>query len=90
MISKILQILKSFSRSLEHFFLTVRQNNFGNKIPLILRKHIFSGTFGWSKTFFAGNRGNHNYKFSPINKLSLIYIGMKQANKIINFLIENC
>ena len=26
---------KSFSRSLEHFFLTVGQNNFGNKIPFI-------------------------------------------------------
>ena len=26
---------KSFSRSLEQFFLTVGQNNFGNKIPLI-------------------------------------------------------
>ena len=25
---------KSFSRSLEQFFLTVRQNNFGNKIPI--------------------------------------------------------
>jgi hypothetical protein len=25
--------LKSFSRSLEQFFLTVGQNNFGNKIP---------------------------------------------------------
>ena len=25
---------KSLSRSLEHFFLTVDQNNFGNKIPL--------------------------------------------------------
>ena len=25
---------KSFSRSLEHFFLTVGRNNFGNKIPL--------------------------------------------------------
>ena len=30
MISKFLEI---FSRSLEHFFLTVGQNNFGNKIP---------------------------------------------------------
>ena len=29
-ISKFLEI---FSRSLEHFFLTVGQNNFGNKIP---------------------------------------------------------
>ena len=27
---------KSFSQSLEHFFLTVRQNNFGNKIPALL------------------------------------------------------
>ena len=26
---------KSFSRSLEHFFLTVGQNNFGNKIPFL-------------------------------------------------------
>ena len=26
---------KSFSRSLEQFFLTVGQNNFGNKIPLL-------------------------------------------------------
>ena len=41
MISKILQILglqpqisKSFYRSLEHFFLTVGQNNFGNKITI--------------------------------------------------------
>ena len=43
MISKILQILglqprisKVFSRSLEQFFLTVDQNNFGNKIPFPL------------------------------------------------------
>ena len=27
---------KSFSRSLEQFFLTVAQNNFGNKIPILL------------------------------------------------------
>ena len=31
MISKILQI--RFSRSIEHFFLTVGQDNFGRKIP---------------------------------------------------------
>ena len=29
---------KSFSPSLEHFFLTVGQNNFGNKIPLLKLK----------------------------------------------------
>ena len=31
---------KSFSRSLEHFFLTVGRTNFGNKIPLISCKFI--------------------------------------------------
>ena len=31
---------KSFSRSLEHFFLTVGQNNFGNKIPFLLQHTI--------------------------------------------------
>ena len=36
MISKILQ---SFSQSLEHFFLTVGQNNFGNKIPILIENH---------------------------------------------------
>ena len=30
---------KSFSRSLEQFFLTVGQNNFGNKIPILLFQH---------------------------------------------------
>ena len=35
---------KSFSRSLEQFFLTVGQNNFGNKIPLIV---IFLGCLNW-------------------------------------------
>ena len=44
MISKVLQILglqprisKVFSRSLEQFFLTVGQNNFGNKIPFLFQ-----------------------------------------------------
>ena len=31
---------KSFSRSLEQFFLTVGQNNFGNKIPLLEPKEV--------------------------------------------------
>ena len=29
----------SFSRSLEQFFLTVGQNNFGNKIPFLSKIH---------------------------------------------------
>ena len=32
---------KSFSRSLEHFFLTVGQKNFGNKIPILVFKIDF-------------------------------------------------
>ena len=35
---------KSFSRSLEQFFLTVGQNNFGNKIPFLL---IFQTNWQW-------------------------------------------
>ena len=44
---KILQIsrpsasnFKSFSRSLEHFFLKVGQNNFGNKIPFFVKVYV--------------------------------------------------
>ena len=38
---------KSFSQSLEQFFLTVGQNNFGNKIPFLwIRKEMFLGSKG--------------------------------------------
>ena len=48
---------KSFSRSLEHFFLTVGQHNFGNKIPFFLflflfffnSYYLFLFFFEWSK-----------------------------------------
>ena len=33
------RISKSFSQSLEHFFLTVSQDNFGNKIPILWRQN---------------------------------------------------
>ena len=33
---------KSFSRSLEHFFLTVGQNKFGNKIPFFFTGYILN------------------------------------------------
>ena len=40
--AKILKIIslefQKFSRSQEQFFLTVRQNNFGNKIPLFISR----------------------------------------------------
>ena len=36
---------KSFSRSLEQFFLTAGQNNFGNKIPILYLANFF---YKWS------------------------------------------
>ena len=52
MISKYLKILglqprisKVFSRSLEQFFLTVGQNNFGNKIPVFPLKINLQNNF---------------------------------------------
>ena len=38
---------KCFSRSLEQVFLTVGQNNFGNKIPRYLTVTILAGTKSW-------------------------------------------
>ena len=35
---------KSFSRSLEQLFLTVGQNNFGNKIPVMFATHFFTNS----------------------------------------------
>ena len=44
---------KKFSWSLEHFFLTVGQNNFGNKIPFLNNVgHIW---FPFRKCFFGEN-----------------------------------
>ena len=40
--------VKSFSRSLEQFFLTVGQNNFGNKIPFICLS-LKSRYWGWKQ-----------------------------------------
>ena len=39
---------KCFSRSLEQFFLTVSQNNFGNKIPLFFKDSFSSCAFIWN------------------------------------------
>ena len=43
---------KRFSQSLEHFFLTVGQNNFGNKIPF-----QFAELSGWWQQYFWQNWG---------------------------------
>ena len=38
---------KSFSQSLDQFFLTVGQNNFGNKIPFLKLNYSSQDTVGW-------------------------------------------
>ena len=55
---------KSFSQSLEQFFLTVGQNNFGNKIP------IFVNSGGFSKRGLA----NVEHKNGEV-KIKALYIG---------------
>ena len=67
MISKFLQILglqprifKSFSRSLEQFFLTVGQINFGNKIPVSFISHYYLQTFFMKTIFFRFYLGASN------------------------------
>ena len=49
--------LKSFSRSLEQFFLTVGQNNFGNKIPFLTNLFmLFKSCYYYSRaTIIADN-----------------------------------
>ena len=50
---------KGFSQSLEHFFLTVGQNNFGNKIPFLCYSAIFT------KSFFHQLRVHCNFNVKP-------------------------
>ena len=48
---------KSFSRSLEQFFLTVSQNNFGNKIPFLSISdfYYFFLNYSWTGDGFGKN-----------------------------------
>ena len=56
---------KSFSRSLEQFFLTVGQNNFGNKIPLLFFKLQNASEDKDLKCFYAHNNSPW-LKLAPI------------------------
>ena len=58
---------KNFSRSLEQFFLTVGQNNFGNKIPLPFQKLSW---FFW-KWFSFKNIGFFHSSISKSNSIFL-------------------
>ena len=51
---------KSFSQSLEHFFLTVGQINFGNKIPMFVKsKKCFLGSFFSAKVYIHLEKFGH-------------------------------
>ena len=58
---------KSFSRSLEQFFLTVGQNNFGNKIPYLIIH------FSWKNVRSPAKIYNASYtaKWKQGNKTSI-------------------
>ena len=60
---------KSFSRSLEQFFLTVGQNNFGNKIPLLNMYPIYySSTTTSTEDEDEPVRGKRNSKGGKVPK----------------------
>ena len=72
--------LKSFSLSLEHFFLTVSQNNFGNKIPFFQKteKQEKSKLFLWKKKLKDNN----------LNLCSVFFFGDENTFKFSRFSIE--
>ena len=58
---------KSFSQSLEQFLLTVGQNNFGNKIPLLLNKsfcEFFFQEFRYFHTVHSRCLCTHTFEIS--------------------------
>ena len=76
----------SFSRSLEYFFLTVGQNNFGNKIPL------FGDTVFWLASLHLwGNARNCGRQLSAQDLLLWVSRTLVQfrTNKTKSNLIEN-
>ena len=77
---------KSFSRSLEHFFLTVGQNNFGNKIPLFFGNlAIYGACKAWAT--IKGHSTTTWTKFLEI--ICLLSIFLSQRWKIINIFSPN-
>ena len=58
---------KSFSRSLEQFFLPVGQNNFGNKILLLPPKNL--PNFAFSTTIFLAQLCFNNFNNGLLNYL---------------------
>ena len=60
---------RSFSQSLEQFFLTVGQNNFGKKIPFLV---VFSNTAAYNSIVASKRQGST--KWIPLNSLDFSII----------------
>ena len=78
MISKISN-LKSFSQSIEKFFLTVGQNNFGNKIPLHCVANVYA-LDGTRKNRFPQFVTDFNVDENKIESFELKIYGFKKCN----------
>jgi hypothetical protein len=84
---------KSFSRSLEHFFLIVGQNNFGNKIPYILARGLHTGqAVIWNPRFwflfdkFAIKEGLFGELFKSRNRLQNILM----KSQMVKHCLKTC
>ena len=74
---------KSFSRSLEQFFLTVGQNNVSNKIPILMffmNRINFAKMFSYSflKLSLNNGRAEVGKVHIIINYVALLWLIMKQ------------
>ena len=80
---KILEILglqhqiSSFSRSLEQIFLTVGQNNFGNKIPLNGNLEPFWNAFAESNSSEAISSIMANFEMAKNIRLQIFFCHFK-------------
>ena len=78
---------KSFSCSLEQFFLTVGQNNFGNKIPFLNEGHVNWKSYflhmQYLKPYFCGHRA-----LGTMSKLYAFYFLMQLKVPLSKFDIK--
>ena len=90
---------KSFSRSLEQFFLTVGHNNFGNKIPLLLagtvltsKRCIMNSQWRQMMLHFSTWRKNYKLLIQGISSLNIFFQpttkGQIISKQILQFSLE--
>ena len=93
MISKFLQILglqpfKISSWSLEHFFLTVGQNNFGNKIPFYIFPILLETLFLWQYGLPSFRRRGYKIRFLAKKTLHKWWVFKNMSIWVVSFLGE--